>query len=89
MMAATFEGLPVKSVSIENMLNQREAVTMSARESAEVKRALRYVEKGMTPYEAAKKAGVADSSVYRAMRRRNPDLPVTPPAKRRGGLDKP
>jgi hypothetical protein len=42
---------------------------MSARQSAEVKRALRLVFKGATPYAAAKAVGVRPSSVYRAMKR--------------------
>lgn len=42
---------------------------MSARQSAEVTRALRLVERGATPYAAAKKVGIALSTIYRAQAR--------------------
>lgn len=42
---------------------------MSARQSAAVDRALRLVARGMTAYAAAKKEGIALSTVYRALKR--------------------
>ena len=42
---------------------------MSARQSAEVSRALRLVAKGMTAYAAAKKTNIALSTIYRAIKR--------------------
>lgn len=40
---------------------------MSGRPSAETVRALKLIEKGMTPYAAAKKVGIALSTIYRAL----------------------
>lgn len=40
---------------------------MSGRPSAATERALKLVEKGMTPYAAAKKVGIALSTIYRAL----------------------
>lgn len=42
---------------------------MTARQSAEVTKALKLIEKGMTPYAAAKKTGIALSTIYRALKR--------------------
>lgn len=42
---------------------------MSARQSAAVDRALKRIAKGSTPYAAAKKEGLALSTVYRAVKR--------------------
>lgn len=42
---------------------------MSGRQSAEVNRALRLVAGGMTAYAAAKKTGIALSTIYRAIKR--------------------
>lgn len=42
---------------------------MTARQSAEVSQALRLVAKGMTAYAAAKKTGIALSTIYRALKR--------------------
>lgn len=42
---------------------------MAARQSAEVERALKLVAKGMTAYAAAKKTGIALSTIYRALKR--------------------
>ena len=42
---------------------------MSARQSAVVDEALRLVAAGMTPYAAAKKTGIALSTIYRALAR--------------------
>lgn len=42
---------------------------MAARQSAEVTAALRLVAKGWTAYAAAKKTGIALSTIYRAIRR--------------------
>lgn len=42
---------------------------MSARQSAAVDKALKLVAKGMTPYAAAKKVGIALSTIYRALLR--------------------
>lgn len=38
-------------------------------QSPEVNRALKLVAKGMTPYAAAKKVGIALSTIYRALKR--------------------
>ena len=42
---------------------------MAARQSAAVDRALQLIERGEIPYRAAKKVGVAFSTVYRAIKR--------------------
>jgi hypothetical protein len=42
---------------------------MSARQSAAVDEALRLVAKGLTPYAAAKKVGIALTTIYRAVQR--------------------
>jgi transposase len=42
---------------------------MSGRQSEAVTKALALVAKGMTPYAAAKKVGIAFSTIYRALRR--------------------
>ena len=42
---------------------------MSGRQSAIVDKALRLVAKGMTPYAAARKVGIALSTIYRAIYR--------------------
>lgn len=42
---------------------------MSARQSAAVDKALRLIANGMTPYAAARKAGIALSTIYRAQKR--------------------
>jgi transposase len=42
---------------------------MSGRQSAEVTKALQLVAHGMTAYAAAKKVGIALSTVYRALKR--------------------
>lgn len=43
---------------------------MSGRPSAATEQALRLIAKGMTPYAAAKKAGIALSTIYRAIAKR-------------------
>jgi hypothetical protein len=43
---------------------------MSGRQSEAVAKALKLVDKGMTPYAAAKKVGIALSTIYRALKRR-------------------
>ena len=45
---------------------------MSARQSAAVDKALALVRKGHTPYRAAKMAGIALSTIYRAIKRTKP-----------------
>lgn len=45
---------------------------MAARQSEAVTKALRLVEKGLTPYAAAKKIGIALSTIYRAQKRHQP-----------------
>jgi transposase len=45
---------------------------MSAKQSSDTDRALKLVAKGMTPYAAAKKVGIALSTIYRALARRTP-----------------
>lgn len=40
---------------------------MSGRPSAQTEQALKLVAKGMTPYAAAKKVGIALSTIYRAL----------------------
>ena len=42
---------------------------MAARQSAATDRALRLVARGMTPYAAAKKTGIAFSTIYLALKR--------------------
>lgn len=42
---------------------------MGARQSSAVDKALRLIAKGMTPYAAAKKVGIALSTIYRALKR--------------------
>jgi DNA invertase Pin-like site-specific DNA recombinase len=42
---------------------------MSRRQSAVVDKALKLISKGLTPYAAAKKLGLALSTVYRAQKR--------------------
>ena len=44
---------------------------MSGKQSAEVTKALALVKRGMTPYAAAKKVGIALSTIYRAIKRNN------------------
>jgi hypothetical protein len=44
-------------------------VRMSARQSSAVDKALRLISKGLTPYAAAKKTGIALSTIYRAVKR--------------------
>ena len=43
---------------------------MSGRPSAATEKALKLVEKGLTPYAAAKKVGIALSTIYRALGRK-------------------
>lgn len=42
---------------------------MSGRPSAATEKALRLVSKGLTPYAAAKKVGIALSTIYRAVKK--------------------
>jgi transposase len=42
---------------------------VSGKPSADTEKALRLVAKGMTPYAAAKKVGIALSTIYRAIKR--------------------
>ena len=50
---------------------------MSARQSAAVDRALRLVASGMTAYAAAKRVGIALSTIYRALaRQRKKTMPT-------------
>jgi predicted DNA-binding protein (UPF0251 family) len=48
---------------------------MPARQSAAVDKALRLIEKGLTPYAAAKKVGIALSTIYRALKRAKANAP--------------
>lgn len=41
---------------------------MSARQSAGTEKALRLIAKGLTPYAAARKVGIALSTIYRAQK---------------------
>ena len=64
---------------------------MSARQSAIVDEALRLVAQGMTPYAAAKKTGIAMSTVYKAVKRHrsqapDPALPASPGASLPGSV---
>jgi transposase len=43
---------------------------MSGRPSAATEKALKLVQKGLTPYAAAKKVGIALSTIYRALGRK-------------------
>lgn len=43
---------------------------MSGRPSAATEQALKLVAKGMTPYAAAKKVGIALSTIYRALKKK-------------------
>jgi transposase len=54
---------------------------MSGRISAPTEKALKLISKGSTPYAAAKKVGIALSTVYRAQKRlkRDGPAPGTPP----------
>lgn len=45
---------------------------MGARVSAETLKALALVRKGVTPYAAAKKVGIAYSTIHRALKRAKP-----------------
>lgn len=42
---------------------------MSGRQSAAVDKALKLIQRGSTPYAAAKKVGIALSTIYRAQKR--------------------
>lgn len=42
---------------------------MSGRQSSAVDKALKLIAKGLTPYAAAKKVGIALSTIYRALKR--------------------
>ena len=42
---------------------------MSGRQSAAVDKALALIKQGLTPYAAAKKVGIALSTIYRALKR--------------------
>lgn len=42
---------------------------MTGKQSSGTEKALRLVAKGMTPYAAAKKVGIALSTIYRAIKR--------------------
>lgn len=48
---------------------------MSARQSAEVTRALKLIARGSTAYAAAKKTGIALSTIYRAQARQRKSSP--------------
>lgn len=43
---------------------------MSGRPSAATEQALKLVSKGLTPYAAAKKVGIALSTIYRALKKK-------------------
>lgn len=43
---------------------------MSGRPSSATERALKLIAKGMTPYAAAKKVGIALSTIYRALKKK-------------------
>lgn len=53
---------------------------MSGRPSAATEKALNLIAKGMTPYAAAKKVGIALSTIYRAIKRESlsalPERPI-------------
>jgi transposase len=55
---------------------------MSRRQSSAVDRALRRIERGMTAYAAAKKEGIALSTIYRALKRLRESPAVCRPSKR-------
>ena len=42
---------------------------VGAKQSSDTDKALKLVDKGMTPYSAAKKVGIALSTIYRALKR--------------------
>jgi len=42
---------------------------MAGKINADTQKALKLIEKGMTPYAAAKKVGIALSTIYRAIKR--------------------
>lgn len=46
---------------------------MSGRPSADTMKAMALIAKGMTPYAAAKKVGIALSTIYRALKKRRTD----------------
>lgn len=43
---------------------------MSGRPSAATEQAMRLIAKGLTPYAAAKKVGIALSTIYRALKKK-------------------
>ena len=47
---------------------------MAGKQSADVDKALKLVGKGLTPYAAAKKVGIALSTIYRAIARQSKPL---------------
>lgn len=47
----------------------RSCSPVAGKQSSDVDKALKLVAKGMTPYAAAKKMGIALSTIYRAMKR--------------------
>ena len=51
---------------------------MSGRPSVATEKALKLVEKGLTPYAAAKKVGIALSTIYRARKQRRSRLTGNP-----------
>lgn len=46
-----------------------EGQQIGARQSAAVDKAMRLIARGLTPYAAAKRVGIALSTIYRALRR--------------------
>lgn len=50
---------------------------MAGRQSAAVDRALKLIARGMTPYAAAKRVGIALSTIYRAIKRRQVSRRIT------------
>ena len=47
-------------------------IFMAGRQSSAVDKALKLIAKGSTPYAAAKKVGIALSTIYRAIKRQKP-----------------
>jgi DNA invertase Pin-like site-specific DNA recombinase len=51
-------------------------IKMPARQSSAVDKALKLISKGLTPYAAARKVGIALSTIYRAQKRLKASKPV-------------
>lgn len=51
------------------LLSMQESRLMPGKQSSDVDKALRLIARGLTPYAAAKKVGIALSTIYRAQKR--------------------